>query len=357
MGFDLQNGFQLTVLILAVPPTVLLFKSYRKTKFLDYLLFGLVFVSIIIAQLADLIRLIFEDLTFLIKIVDSAHLTIYLLLAWHALRTKWISPPKFISGVVILGYLSIEIVILSYKPETLTNPSYVLFAWMNSDRTFSPETYAVVTSTGTVIMGQSFRFIFFIYRLFVQLLFVYSYLTTKIGWDSKVIVVTKRWWISAVIILSINTMRLIGYSLQFWETIFLISDISNVVALGIIGYVSIRYPKGILVSHAQISHAVATKPITQELSQFGLLLNPVRLAIMDLLYQHDHYQSAQIRKFLNISWGKFAPHLDKLEKEGFITIKDEFIDSKPRKIVYLEVKGRSHYLEFQQKMLEMFSKR
>ncbi|OLS19654.1 MAG: hypothetical protein HeimC2_40560 [Candidatus Heimdallarchaeota archaeon LC_2] len=345
MAFGLQNGLQLIVLLLAILPTVLLLKSYRKTKFLDYLLFAFVFVSVILAQLADFIRTTSEDLTFLIKIVDSAHLLIYFLLAWHAIRTKWIIPPKLISGAVILGYLFIETLILLYKPQVLLNPSYVLFTDMKADRTFSADTFAVVSTSGTVIMGQSFRFLFFIYRLFVQLLFIYSYLTTKIGWDSKVIVFTKRWWIFAMTILSVNTMRLIGHALQVWDTNFLISDILNVLALSIVGYLTIRFPKGILVSQAQVSHAITSKPINQELSEFELLLNPVRLAIVDLLYQNDYYQSAKIRKFLNISWGKFAPHLDKVEKAGFITIKEEFFDAKPRKVVYLEHKGRSHYIE------------
>jgi len=354
--FDIQSALQLIVLSLAVLPAVQLIKFYRKTKLLDYLLFSLVFVFVIVAQSADFIRVLTVTEITIVKIADSAQLTIYLLLGIHALRTKWKNPPIIISGVIIIGYAYLEILILLFKPVTLINPDFVLWRVMFNDRNCDMNTFAILLPSGTIIMGHCFRFLFFIYRLFVQILFIYSYLTTKLAWDINTIAIAKNWWIIALSILAVNTMRLIGHSLGLWVTNYLISDLANVLALGIIGYVTIRYPEGILVSHAQVSNAASAGPINKKLTHFSLLLNPYRLAIMDLLYQHGSYQSAKIRKFLNISWGKFAPHIVKLEKAGFITSKDEFIDTKPRKVIYLESNGQIHYKEFQDTMLGMFSR-
>ncbi|MCY3413052.1 MAG: transcriptional regulator [Candidatus Heimdallarchaeota archaeon] len=83
--------------------------------------------------------------------------------------------------------------------------------------------------------------------------------------------------------------------------------------------------------------------VPSDLLNYSFLLNPIRLAIMKILYDSYKYPSADLRKILNISWGKYTPHLNQLEKKGYLVSEDEFIDNSPRKVLILEDAGRQQF--------------
>ena len=74
-------------------------------------------------------------------------------------------------------------------------------------------------------------------------------------------------------------------------------------------------------------------------------MNPVRLGVIGLLFKYSDYQQSEIRKALDISWGQFAAHINSLEKEGYISISNQFIEGNSAKMLYLEEKGRIEFRE------------
>ncbi|MFV2015361.1 MAG: transcriptional regulator [Candidatus Heimdallarchaeota archaeon] len=80
--------------------------------------------------------------------------------------------------------------------------------------------------------------------------------------------------------------------------------------------------------------------ISPDLLKFKFLMNPVRLGVIGLLYKYSDYQQADIRKALDISWGQFSAHIMALEKEGYISITNQFIDNKAVKMLFLTERGR-----------------
>lgn len=87
--------------------------------------------------------------------------------------------------------------------------------------------------------------------------------------------------------------------------------------------------------------------IPPELLKFKYLLNPVRLGIMKILFDYTQIVSSELRDLIGISWGKFTPHIDSLVDKGMISSSSDFVDGKPRKILYLEDKGRYQFMELQ----------
>ncbi|OLS22030.1 MAG: hypothetical protein HeimC2_30840 [Candidatus Heimdallarchaeota archaeon LC_2] len=85
--------------------------------------------------------------------------------------------------------------------------------------------------------------------------------------------------------------------------------------------------------------------ISPELLKFKFLMNPVRLGIIGLLFKYSEYQQSEIRKALDISWGQFSGHVNSLEKEGYISINNQFIDGNNSKILFLMEKGRIEFRE------------
>ncbi len=85
--------------------------------------------------------------------------------------------------------------------------------------------------------------------------------------------------------------------------------------------------------------------VSSELLKYSFLLNPVRLGVIRILSTYSQYQQSELRKHLGISWGKFTSHINALEKEGIVSSTDEFIDTKPMKMLYLEERGRIQFRE------------
>ena len=88
--------------------------------------------------------------------------------------------------------------------------------------------------------------------------------------------------------------------------------------------------------------------VSSELLKYKVLLNPVRLGLIKILSTHNQYQQSEMRKHLGVSWGKFTSHINALEKAGFITTSEAFVDAKAMKMLYLEERGRIQFRELGQ---------
>lgn len=71
-----------------------------------------------------------------------------------------------------------------------------------------------------------------------------------------------------------------------------------------------------------------------------LLEHRVRLAICVLLTRHDALSFTRLRDLLDETDGSLGAHLRRLEKEGFIDVKKEFVDRKPLTWYSLSSQGR-----------------
>ncbi len=85
--------------------------------------------------------------------------------------------------------------------------------------------------------------------------------------------------------------------------------------------------------------------VSSELLKYTVLLNPVRLGVIKILSTHTQYQQSEVRKHLGVSWGKFTSHINALEKAGFVSTSETFVDAKPMKMLYLEELGRIRFRE------------
>ncbi len=353
-----QNWVQLSVLILSIIPLYFLIRSYYRTRMLDYLLFSGVFISASIALLFDFIRSTYSNHINYAQLIDSTHLLIYFFLFIHASRIKWSSIHKKGLILVILQMVILQISILLYEfHEELTNQSFVLFTNMMADRFNEGGSYAFVISGNNVIMGENFRFLLFVFRLPIQIFFLYVYLSVTPARETNRIVVGKKIMSTAILILIFNTCIQLGHSMDFWSQPLMLLDIFNLITFILIGIVFIQYPETILLTHVQVKRAVQVVPATTGLLEYKVLLHPVRLTIIKILYDNNSMLSSDLRKMLEISWGKFSQHVKNLENNGFIISKREFIDNSPQNRLYIEERGRTHFFELQDILLKIFSGR
>lgn len=89
---------------------------------------------------------------------------------------------------------------------------------------------------------------------------------------------------------------------------------------------------------AQPAEAEATSTALEGLVK--LLEHRVRLAVCVLLTRHDALSFTRLRDLLDETDGSLGAHLRRLEEEGFIQVKKEFVDRKPLTWYSLSPQGR-----------------
>lgn len=81
----------------------------------------------------------------------------------------------------------------------------------------------------------------------------------------------------------------------------------------------------------------------------------IRLAIMSLLITVEEADFVFIKEKVKATDGNLSVHIKKLEDAGYVTVKKEFIDRKPRTVYSLNKKGRNAfeaYLEQLEKLIK-----
>jgi DNA-binding MarR family transcriptional regulator len=71
--------------------------------------------------------------------------------------------------------------------------------------------------------------------------------------------------------------------------------------------------------------------------------NRVRLAIMALLMVVDEVDFNQLKEKLDLTDGNLASHAAKLEEEGYITVKKQFVGKKPLTTYAATEEGRKAF--------------
>lgn len=72
----------------------------------------------------------------------------------------------------------------------------------------------------------------------------------------------------------------------------------------------------------------------------------IRLAVMALLVNVDEAEFNFLKEKVNATDGNLSVHLKKLEEAGYISVKKEFIDRKPRTLYALTNTGRKAFDQY-----------
>ena len=57
-----------------------------------------------------------------------------------------------------------------------------------------------------------------------------------------------------------------------------------------------------------------------------------------------------LQQQLDLTWGNLSSHLSKLKKEGYVFIKKEFIEEKPRTTIKITELGQQQFLRYRDPM-------
>lgn len=71
--------------------------------------------------------------------------------------------------------------------------------------------------------------------------------------------------------------------------------------------------------------------------------NKVRLGVMSVLLVDDWVEFTRLREMLELTDGRLASHLKVLEGEGFIKLKKNFVNRKPKTTYQATAKGRKAF--------------
>ena len=82
----------------------------------------------------------------------------------------------------------------------------------------------------------------------------------------------------------------------------------------------------------------------------------IRLAVMSLLISLEEAEFNFLKEKINATDGNLSVHLKKLEDAGYISVKKEFINRKPRTMYTLTKKGRKAFEDYLEQLEKMIRK-
>lgn len=82
----------------------------------------------------------------------------------------------------------------------------------------------------------------------------------------------------------------------------------------------------------------------------ALLLSQVRLGIVSVLVSRKDATFTDLKTLLNLTQGNLTIHLQKLEDGGYVAVKKEFVERKPRTTCKITAKGRRAFLQHLEKL-------
>ncbi|MGE5498173.1 MAG: winged helix-turn-helix domain-containing protein [Syntrophothermus sp.] len=82
----------------------------------------------------------------------------------------------------------------------------------------------------------------------------------------------------------------------------------------------------------------------------------IRLAILSVLISVDEADFNFLKEKVNTTDGNLSVHLRKLEEAGYLIMKKEFVDRKPRSIYFLSVNGKKAFEIYIKRLEKMLGK-
>jgi len=74
-----------------------------------------------------------------------------------------------------------------------------------------------------------------------------------------------------------------------------------------------------------------------------LVHEPARLMILSYLYVVDSVDYVFLVQHTGLTWGNLSAHINKLESEGYILVKKEFVNKKPSSLISITKMGRKEF--------------
>jgi DNA-binding HxlR family transcriptional regulator len=87
-----------------------------------------------------------------------------------------------------------------------------------------------------------------------------------------------------------------------------------------------------------------------------LIHSRIRLAVMALLITVDEAEFVFLKEKVNATDGNLSVHLKKLEDAGYITVKKEFINRKPKTMYSLTKTGKKAFEAYLDQLEKMIKK-
>ena len=84
-----------------------------------------------------------------------------------------------------------------------------------------------------------------------------------------------------------------------------------------------------------------------------LLLSQARLGIVSVLMSRREASFSDLKELLGLTQGNLGVHLTKLEEAGYVGVKKEFVQRKPRTTCRITAKGRSAFLEHVERLRQI----
>ena len=85
-----------------------------------------------------------------------------------------------------------------------------------------------------------------------------------------------------------------------------------------------------------------------------IIHEPARLQIMTQLYVVDEADFIYIMRQTGLTWGNLSSHMSKLEEAGYIDVKKEFQEKKPRTILSMTKSGRVAFEKYRKMLDKVF---
>ena len=85
-----------------------------------------------------------------------------------------------------------------------------------------------------------------------------------------------------------------------------------------------------------------------------LIHEPARLALMSSLYVVDEADFVNIAARTGFSAGNVSSHMTKLEAAGYVNVRKEFVDKRPRTTYRLTEAGRLAFEEYRAMVTDLF---
>lgn len=247
--------------LISLVPIPVLYRLYRRTQVIDYLLYAGVFLafslSVVFVSLAtNTNSLIFWQLRHIMM-----YLT-YILIFFHAIRLAWIKFPKYLTSFIVIWLVILVILTLLWK--SMPNREGVVLFWEmdphSIDSLFSlwsgepklPDLGAGLTINGVIILSTSHPLLAYVYYFLVACIYLYVYLTQKPASPTPRIILARRLWILVGVINFTATGLLVLWPFSMTTEVVILLVIAE---LALIAIVALKYPESMLLSHVQLHRA------------------------------------------------------------------------------------------------------
>lgn len=245
----------LGIAVFSIFPLVWLYRSYQRTGILDFLLFAVLFFSVVIHSLTWANVVSDYPMLELEVISTLSYDFIWLLLFIHSYRVKWEKTPPLLWYSTIASYIVIQII---YIVVFILNYPYYDMSNFPNQLSYS--------------LSQ-------MYRLIALLVAIFIYSTVKHIIVDKRVKQARNFWIIAALLFMIPPIWALLSTWNIWilnPFISTITNMSNLLAIIFVTFIVVKYPESVLITKVQVIRVldlyktVRSSSSAEDLKEFGL---------------------------------------------------------------------------------------